>query len=47
MAIPTMTAFGVAAWLMAGTLLGAGAFALGRKLRDWREARLAAEWDPY
>lgn len=33
--------------LAAGTALGAGAMLLWRRLRNWREARLAGEWDPY
>ncbi len=40
-------AFGGAMWLAAGAALGIGAMLARRKLRDWREARLAGEWDPY
>lgn len=47
MGMQLTTAFGATAWLAVGALLGAAAATLGRRLRDWREARLAAEWDPY
>ena len=36
-----------AAWLAAGMVLGAGAMLAWRRLREWREQRLAGEWDPY
>ncbi len=42
-----LTTLGATAWLAAGALLGAGALGLVQRLRHWREARLAAEWDPY
>jgi hypothetical protein len=36
-----------AAWLAAGGALGIMATLLLRRLRNWREARALAEWDPY
>ncbi|WP_372622297.1 hypothetical protein [Falsiroseomonas sp.] len=47
MSFQITTTMADAAWLVLGTLLGAGAMLLRRKLQDWREARLSAEWDPY
>lgn len=47
MSISLTTAFADGAWLLAGTLLGVGAMALRQKFLAWREARAAAEWDPY
>ncbi len=47
MGFQIITSLGDVIWLALGALLGAGAMPLRRKLQDWREARLAAEWDPY
>ncbi|HEV7263705.1 MAG TPA: hypothetical protein VGN83_02125 [Falsiroseomonas sp.] len=47
MGLQIINAMGDAVWLVASALLGAGAMMLRHKLRDWREARLSEEWDPY
>ena len=47
MSFSLTNAFGPAAWLAAGAVLGVAAMALRHRLQAWREARLAAEWDPY
>ncbi len=36
-----------AIWLASGAALAFGASLAWRKLQDWREARMASEWDPY
>jgi hypothetical protein len=47
MGIQIAATLGATAWLGAGMLVGAGGLALARRLKAWREARIAAEWDPY
>jgi hypothetical protein len=47
MSLQLTAAFGATAWLGAGMLVGAGGLALARRLKAWRESRIAAEWDPY